>query len=188
MFVRSFIAIHVSEKARRKMAAFANGLFAGVRGVKAVEEQNIHLTLKFLGDIKMEKTGAVCDCLEEAAEGIEPFTMEIRGVGAFPRPARPGVVWAGAHEPSGNLLNLHRNIENALAKLGFKKEKKEFTPHLTIGRIRKQEAGRGLADAIIAAKDLSFGEKKVSDFTLMMSELSAKGPTYTTLGTVRLGK
>ncbi len=182
--VRTFVAIHISDKTRKALATFARELFAD-SGVRTIKEENLHLTLKFLGDVDIDRTGDICGLLEEAAEGTGSFTMEVRGVGAFPRVARPRIVWAGIEELTGKLEALQRRIEKALATIGIKKEKRKYHPHLTIGRVRNQAASN-LADGITTAENRFFGEEHVNEVALMMSDLTPAGPIYTVLGTTRL--
>jgi RNA 2',3'-cyclic 3'-phosphodiesterase len=184
--IRAFVAVHISPEAKGDIADFAERIFGDTPGVKAVETENLHLTLKFLGEIGMDETAAICDTLKSACAGVGPFTMSLKGVGAFPNARRPRVVWVGIEEPSGKLRELNRRIEASLTALGYRKEEHESSPHLTIGRVKFQDGGSRLAEMLEKEKDADFGEEDVDAIYLMMSELSRSGPKYTIIGTIKL--
>lgn len=184
--IRAFVALHISPEAKGDIADFSERIFGGIRGVKPVEKENLHLTLKFLGEIPMDDTAEICRTLKEASASISPFTIALRVVGAFPNSHRPRVVWVGIEEPEGKLRELNRRIEKSLTALGYRKEEHESSPHLTIGRVKFQDAAGMLAEIIEKEKDADFGVEEIDSFYLMMSELSSRGPKYTVIGTIKL--
>jgi len=106
------------------------------RDVRWVKISDIHLTLKFLGDVEEERIPDIGGCIEQCVMGITPFTIAVRGMGAFPSDHSPQVIWIAAADESGTLSRMQLSLEDGLARLGFKKEKRPFSPHLTLGRLK----------------------------------------------------
>lgn len=185
--MRTFIAIELDEAIRERLAGVQERLRGMATGVKWVRPQNVHLTLKFLGEIEEDAGESIAAALAEAASGVEPFEMRVTGVGSFPPKGAPRVVWAGIEEPTGRLLELHRRIEQALEPLGFEREKRRFTAHATIGRVKKPRGGHKLRQALEPRGGDDFGVQAVEDMVLLRSQLSPTGPTYTLLRRLQLG-
>jgi 2'-5' RNA ligase len=184
--VRTFLAIELDDAIRERLAAAQERLRSQAGGVKWVEAENIHLTLKFLGEIDEDVAPLVAEALGPVAAGIEPFEMRLAGLGAFPPHGAPRVVWAGVQEPSGRLLELHRRIERELEALGIEREDRPFTAHVTLGRIKDRPDPR-LRHALDARAADDFGSQAVTHVTFFQSVLSPAGPTYTALSRARLG-
>lgn len=162
--VRTFVAVHIAEAIRRRIDARVD---RSVKGVRWVCGRPIHITLKFLGEVEEARLPALRDAL--AAVRMAPFEIRVRGIGTFPR-----VVWAGVEGP---VASLAERIEAACAPLGFEREARPFTAHITIGRV-KGRVRMSTAD--------DFGAQRVESFALMMSELRPEGPTYAELATYDL--
>ena len=111
---------------------------------------NIHLTLKFLGGVETARINRVLKAVERASTGISPFEVEVSGAGCFPSPRSPRVLWVGIAVVPEALKNLYANIEHELAREGFPREKRAFSPHLTIGRMRSPHNAALVAEALIA--------------------------------------
>ena len=194
--VRTFVAVEVAEPVRRAAAKLIKKLDAAAADVKWVEPQNMHLTLKFLGDVSLKETARVCQAVQKAAAEVEPFELAFEGVGAFPNPYRPRTIWIGARSEDSAadqsnedpMTLLHKETEHRLAKLGFRKDSRRFQSHLTIGRVRR--AGPGTADLaklLEGNADIPFGKMLVEELVVFSSVLSREGPTYQPLGRAKLG-
>jgi 2'-5' RNA ligase len=150
-----------------------------------VNPDNIHLTLKFLGEIKDEKTAEVCNIVKAAAGRHKSFELDIESVGNFGGRS-PKVLWVGAGEGEENLLELQEDIEESLVLAGWPKETREFSSHLTLCRIRKPAAGAKLAQVSEDYKDFKLGTMPVDSVSVYQSELKPSGPVYTLLGNYKL--
>lgn len=154
----------------------------GFHGASWVRPESIHLTLKFLGEIDDAKALKVSAELQKAAEGIGPFNLEVGGVGCFPNARAPKVVWAGIKE-SVELSKLQKKIDERLSSIGFEAEKRPFTPHLTLCRIKSAEEGRALGRLVTEAAS---GEQAKAAFTagsfvFMKSVLKPSGAEHTAI-------
>jgi 2'-5' RNA ligase len=155
------------------------------RDVAWVAGDNLHLTLKFLGGVETERLEALAGAVRAAAASCDPFELNVEGLGAFPSPSRPRVLWAGVHEGAGPAAELARRIDDALAPLGCAREARTFAAHVTLGRVREPRANLALAAAL--ARDESFGRQRVERVTLMRSELSPRGARHSELAAAPLG-
>ena len=186
--MRLFIAINFTAKDRRSMYSAGRKLRDAELPVRWVDTDQLHMTLKFLGEVRPERAGKVQAAVARVAEKSEPFTMAVRGAGAFPTMRRPKVIWLGA-DASPELRCLKHDLEWELAPQGFEREVRAFHPHITLGRATKEaRAGdfRGF-EALVDAMDYE-REITVRNVDLMESCLSAKGPRYEKLLSARLGQ
>jgi len=184
--MRVFIALGISSSIKEKIAEIQKRLKEREDKVKWVNPGIIHLTLKFLGEIREEKLKQVSKAVERVARESSPFLMSIEGMGIFPNFSRPRVIWIGAREEEGKLKSLVSSLEKELKKGGFPEEKRRWTPHLTIGRIKFLKKKEKLIDFIQLEKEKRFGEEKVRDIQIMQSQLTPEGPVYTVLNKVLL--
>jgi len=185
--IRTFVAVEASAAVRHSALRLIDQLRAAPAQVKWVEPENMHVTLKFLGDVDPREIHKVCGVVKDAAAGREPFELEIRGAGAFPNLGRPGTVWLGAGEGAEQMAALFRPIEKALKGLGFPREPRQFHAHLTLGRVRRGGPGvRELGDLIRQHAEYQAGRMKVRQATVFSSRLGPEGPTYEVLGTAPL--
>jgi len=146
--------------------------------------ETIHMTLKFLGDVPDARLPAVYAAVDRAAAGAAPFAFEIRGLGCFPNPRRPNIVWAGLEDPAGRLAPLAAGIDRALAAEGFPRETRPYRPHLTIGRVRRgaHPAEAAALGAVVAGwPDEALAEVAVETVTVFGSRLTPAGPVHTAL-------
>ncbi len=190
--VRTFVAVEIDEPTRRAAAKLIAKLDVASVDAKWVQPQNLHLTLKFLGDVPLKETARICQAVQKAAEQVEPFELSIGGAGAFPTPDRPRTVWIGsrANKNAGEdpMATLHKHLETRLAKLGFRKDSRRLAAHITIGRIRRGGPGRPqLARLIEENAQCEIGKTTVREAVVFTSELSREGPTYHPLGRAKLG-
>ncbi|MGD2141891.1 MAG: RNA 2',3'-cyclic phosphodiesterase [Candidatus Bathyarchaeota archaeon] len=180
MGVRCFTAIEIND------AEVLEGLVRAQRGLegsggdlKIVERENIHITMKFLGDVRegiLERVKGVVSGMS-----FEPFKVTLRGVGAFPNLRRPRVVWAGVVEGAEELIQIYGELERSYEALGFRRERRRFKPHVTLARVRSGRNRGSLVGEINRLADEAFGELKVSCVRLKKSVLTPKGPIYSTL-------
>jgi len=147
----------------------------------------MHLTLKFLGDTEHDEIDAVDRALRRAARPVSPTACRVQGVGSFPHLRRPRVIWAGVEPEDESLAALHGQIDAELAELGFRREKRRFHPHVTLGRVKSGEAKRALVEEVEAREDVGVGGFRVEEFHLYESELTPGGARYTVLSTYGLG-
>jgi 2'-5' RNA ligase len=187
--MRCFIAIDINEEIRAAIADLQKQLAAKIdikKGdVKWVEPENIHLTLKFLGEIKDEQAAEVCEISKQVADAHKNFDIDIESVGSFGgRSAK--VVWVGAGKGTDELLALQKDLEDRLAQAGYPKEDREFSAHLTLCRVRNPKAGFKLADACKAFENYKLGSLSADAVCVYQSQLTPAGPIYTLLGSFKL--
>ena len=147
--------------------------------------ENIHLTLKFFGNVEVARIQKISEAAERAVKEFSMFQIGVGGTGVFPRPSRPQVLWIGVIDQAGQLGALQEKFENECAAEGFPKEDRAYTPHLTIARLRKPEGARHLADAHVQMKFERI-EVRVKEIVLFRSELSPKGSKYSVISTADL--
>ena len=179
---RVFCAVELPPGIRARAAEHASRLREQFPEVRASwpRAENLHLTIKFIGEIKPARVEELSQAAERAIESLNPFDLEIKGAGAFPQRGSPRVLWLGVKDSSGGLARLHARLEDECAAAGFKREERPFHPHLTLARIRAPRGARELAKA---HQETGFEEIKfsVTELVLMKSELGAGGSRYTTV-------
>ena len=157
----------------------------GVR-VKWVSPASMHLTLKFLGDkVDVGVTPALQEALAKAARRRPVFDLQVRGVGAFPKPGAARILWAGLDAPD-DLAELHEAVEQRLEDVGLPRERRRFSPHVTLGRVRDRKATPDLTAALEGLDDREFGGSPVNSLVLYRSTLTPKGPRYEALARAQL--
>jgi len=187
--VRTFVAVEINTAVRQRAGELIDAFRAAPADVKWVDAPNMHLTLKFLGDVSVSETVAVCRAVQRGAAEVEPFELEVRGAGAFPSAQRPRTVWLGVGEGEPAMAVLHRQIEDALKKLGYRPEHRRFHSHLTLGRIRRGGPGVAqLGELIEQHADFLAGRVQVSQVVVFSSQLDRAGPMYEVLGRAKCGK
>jgi 2'-5' RNA ligase len=185
--VRTFIAVEVGDAIRSSAVALQQALAETGAEVNWVPPENIHVTLLFLGEVDERELAAVCRAVADAAAGEPPFALRVSGVGAFPTPRRPKIVWAGLADGAAELVRLHDRLEQRLLDLGcYRKEDRPYTPHLTLGRVKSEADGQALAPGLPKYANWAGGQTAVDEVVLFASELRRDGPTYTPLGRGKL--
>ncbi len=184
--IRTFICFELPEHVKNTLDELQSELKRYGRGVRWVRPQGIHLTLKFLGDVEANLIDRIGDGVKRASNGMSPIDIRLQQAGAFPNFKRPRVFWVGIDEPSGRLPGLYAAIEDAMAGLGFAKEQRPFSPHLTIGRVKSHD---GLNAVIEALKDVKLSPMKFTAgrVVVMQSQLRPGGAVYTPLKIIELG-
>lgn len=183
MTLRTFIAVEIG--ALDELVKFEDEIRGTGAEVKLVEPENIHITLKFLGDTDDELVDNIIEIIRESGRGIKPFKLELRGTGAFPNLNYMKVLWVSinGYEP---LVAIANSLNTKLKKLGFKSDKRGFKPHVTIGRVKSKKHKNALKDLLVRNKSRFFHEIKVESVYLKKSILDSMGPTYYNLGKVEL--
>ncbi len=188
--VRSFIAIKLPDELKLGLVQLQARLKLGEPPpVKWVDPHGIHLTLKFLGNVPVDRIGDITRAIEEAARGISPFHLEVKDLGVFPNLRRVQVAWVGMSGQVDRLCQLQQRIESELAPLGFAPESRRFTPHLTLARLRdraspdeRQRFGQLIANTRFEAT-FTF---EVDAISLMRSRLTREGAIYSQISSVGL--
>jgi 2'-5' RNA ligase len=186
--IRSFVAIPLSADVRRATTRLIERMRRQDDGIKWVPTDNLHLTLKFLGEVDNTEVPAVCDLLRQVSEPFGPFELVFSGTGGFPDVERPRVLWAGVQEKSGSLCQMVAEMESALAKLGFKPEPRDYRPHLTLGRTRggSRRASADVVARVQAESEVRLGTCMADQLQLIASFLDKRGPTYQVMDTIEL--
>ncbi|MFC1932069.1 RNA 2',3'-cyclic phosphodiesterase [Chloroflexota bacterium] len=189
--IRSFIAIELPDELKLELDQLKAQLKSGTQPwVKWVDPNSIHLTLKFLGNISLDKAGEITRAIEKAAQGIPPFCLEVKDLGVFPNLKRVQIAWVGISGEIDKLAQLQQHIESNLALLGFVPESRPFTAHLTLARLRNQASldERQRFGQLIASTRFEAGIIKVDAISLMKSQLTREGAIYSRISSVRLKK
>jgi len=186
--IRCFIAIELDPAVReaigRLQARLRKELRGSDSGLRWVRAENIHLTLKFLGEIPDDAVPAVGAAADQTAAAFNPFEFEIAEVGSFPpeRPAR--VVWVGVGHGRSALLELQKALDQALEEIGYPREERPFSAHLTLARVSQPNAGRAVLNVLGNLPQgwaASLGRQNATALTVFKSDLTRSGPTYTLL-------
>jgi len=186
--LRVFVGVEIGPAVRRRAAELIAALRGTSANVKWVDPPLLHWTLKFLGEVPQRDAVGVCRAISGAVAGLAPFSLEVRGAGAFPTAARPRTVWLGAADGAEAMIALHDRVDAALEPLGFRREHRRFQPHLTIGRVRGDGPGiLELGQMILQRAEFDAGGMTVQAATVFQSTLLPDGPIYEPLGTARLG-
>ncbi|MCK4307504.1 RNA 2',3'-cyclic phosphodiesterase [candidate division WOR-3 bacterium] len=182
--MRIFIAIKVPDSIKEEISKLQKGLdiqFAEFCGnVRWVAPQNIHLTLKFLGEVPEEQIETIIEAIESSLGKTEPFDISFEEVGGFPNLKRPRVLWVGAKQGKAQLIELMQKLNEKLSAIGFETEARESVPHLTIGRIKKV---KNLEFKVKSFKATPFPVERIY---LIKSKLTPQGPIYTDIKEFRL--
>lgn len=185
--MRTFIAIEITEEIKTALSAMQKELRRAQADVTWTKLENIHLTLRFLGEVEEKQLEDVKRICAEASAQFAPFTLKLNGAGVFPNFRQPKVLWAGLAGELEAAGKLQRRLEAELTSLGFAPEDKPFKPHLTIGRVKSPKNARQVAalTEIQTLPDLPF---EVRGIVLMKSELHPAGARYTPLAKFSLGQ
>jgi RNA 2',3'-cyclic 3'-phosphodiesterase len=178
--IRSFIAFDLeNEQVLTRMTQAQKLILETGADLKLVAPQNIHATIRFLGDISPGMVEKIYETMKKVE--FKPFTILIRGLGVFPSLNYPRVVWAGMTDGIEQLRNIFNQLEPQIRALGFKADAYGFSPHLTIARVRTATNKQNLAEFVSKKGDFEFGTIQANCLRLKRSQLSPKGPTYSTI-------
>ena len=176
--LRLFIAVPLPPPLKEEIGKVLDRLRRGAGGVRWVRPDNVHITLKFLGNVSEGRVEEVAQAMRRAAEGHAPFEIEIRGAGGFPTDRSPRVLWIGIGDERGGLFELHRDLQKELSPLGFPTEDREFRPHLTLGRVKADKDKRRVSLLLEEIKGREFGRMEVKELVLYESRLKPSGAEY----------
>ncbi len=178
--IRTFLAFDIQNEAvLEKLAAAQKLLVQTGADLKVVEPHNIHITIRFLGGISPDMVDKVFVAMQRV--DFKPFTVQFCGLGVFPSLNYPRVVWVGITDGAQQLKSIFAQIEPQIRSLGFTADPLGFSPHLTIARVRSAKNKAQLAELITKHQQYDLGTIKADCFKLKRSQLSPKGPTYSTL-------
>jgi 2'-5' RNA ligase len=184
MTIRAFIAVELPASLREQIIKQTDRLRQplGEDLMRWVPSENMHLTLKFLGDVPANHLDFIKQALSQIAKQFSAFDLQLSGLGSFPNSKQPRVLWVGIHAPA--LHTFQQNIENGMNKLGYKKEERPFSPHLTLGRARQPNSpidSVKIRDALQSIQLGKIGTARVNSVHLFKSDLSPAGSEYTKL-------
>jgi RNA 2',3'-cyclic 3'-phosphodiesterase len=182
--LRTFIAVETPPEVIGRVSKLARILApaAAEADVKWVAPENLHWTIKFLGDVDPRDLAEICLALNAAARKVAPFRMTVERAGAFPNVARPRTLWLGAGDGGEALVCLAEAVETEMTKIGFRREGRRFEPHLTIGRVRSGGPGQqALGELLAENAEFDGGVMEVDEVVLFSSELRPDGPVYEAL-------
>lgn len=187
--LRTFIAVELEKGLRSRLVALQQALGRAGGDVKWVEPDNLHFTLLFLGEVDEREVPEVCQAVGDACAAVPAFLLSLQGIGCFPHPRRPRVIWVGAGTGAAEMVALHDVLEGPLLALGcYRREERQYTPHITLGRVKTDRPLTGLTAAIEKQAGWHGGECEVSEVRVMSSQLTPQGPIYSILSTAALGE
>ncbi len=191
--LRVFVALPLTSELHAELARVQQRLQRTCpEGVRWVRPEGIHLTLFFIGELSPAQLPPIRAALAVVARHALSCTATVRGLGAFPNPRRPRVIWVGLEEPTGRLALLHQAVNEALARVGCEPESRPFAPHLTLGRVQQRRGGEepqvGEAISRAVAQPCELGTVDFTKLVLFRSTLQPQGAVYTPLETFTLGE
>ncbi len=182
---RAFISIDIDEMP--KITEFCNDLASRSGSLKVVRPELIHVTLRFFGDIEERVVPDIRRIMTESVIGIKPFDVDFHGAGSFPGRSKIRVVWVGIKNHK-EISIINERLEAGLESIGFRKENRAFSPHLTVARSRNDLPGVGVVQAIDKYRDVDFGSQRIDSIRLKKSVLGPSGPAYSTVDEIFLEK
>jgi len=186
--IRTFIAVELSPAVKNGLTALQEELAQSGSGVKWTRPDNMHLTLLFLGEVEELEVVSICRLVAQRARKHEPFTLDVSGLGGFPNNRRPKILWAGVTEGVAELRALHADLEEGLLDLGcYRREGREYTPHLTLGRLSHDDRADAWGPILGRHANWDGGSMPVDEVLVMRSEMRKAGPEYSVLGRGPLG-
>lgn len=184
---RAFVAIDLDQPTREYLGEISSRLQASRADVGWVKPSNAHLTLKFLGDISRETQLSIENALRDIFKNQKPFELCLSGIGVFPSLERPRIVWVGIQDESASLASMFNTLEAVFESLGVPREKRGFSPHLTLGRVRSNSGKSALSKAIMDDRDSVGPCLHVNHAILFKSDLKPSGSVYTPLCKFQFG-
>jgi 2'-5' RNA ligase len=184
MTIRAFIAVELPAPLRQEIMEQTDRLHQqlGEDLIRWIPSENMHLTLKFLGNVPINHLDFIKQALSQIADQSSAFDLQLSGLGSFPNSKQPRILWVGIHAPA--LQSFQQSIESVMSKLGYKKEERPFSPHLTLGRARQTHSPADsvkIRDVLQTIQLGKIGTARVNSVHLFKSDLSPAGSTYTKL-------
>ena len=183
--MRTFIAIEIPSEVKSALAALQDDLRRAGADVSWTRPENIHLTLRFLGEVDEKRVGEVEKVCVTSAAKFQPFTLRLNDTGVFPNARQPRILWAGLAGEIEKAVEMRERLNDGLALIGFEREEKDFRPHLTIGRVKSNRKIRELL-SLADARRVPASSFLVTEIVLMKSELHPAGARYTAIAKVSL--
>lgn len=182
--MRVFLAVELEASVRESLHRLTTEI--ELPGARFVPPENLHLTLRFLGETSAEVTSRICESLRGPLAAVEPFSLTLAGLGVFPSPRRPRVLWVAVSSPPAALFQAQSAVEEAVRNAGLPPEPRPFEPHLTLARFGKREPGLGaLLDSEIFRRE--HGTVSVSEVTCLESRLGPRKASYRAFARMPLG-
>ncbi|HEX6729974.1 MAG TPA: RNA 2',3'-cyclic phosphodiesterase [Pyrinomonadaceae bacterium] len=179
---RIFCAIEIPAEVQRRVLAHADHLRAAAPGVHAswTKMDNIHLTLKFFGNVELDKISNISKAADEVARHFSPIKVRVDGTGVFPKHGPARVLWIGLNDPAGMLVDLQKEFDDVCTAEGFAAEDRAFHPHLTVARLRSPQGARAVGECHKETKFEAI-DFTAAELTVFRSELSSKGSKYSVI-------
>jgi 2'-5' RNA ligase len=188
--IRTFIAIELSQELKSELAKLQAKLKSpACTFVKWVAPDSIHITLKFLGNIPLQKVGAITTAIEQSSLGIPPFPLGLTELGSFPNLQKPGVLWVGIGGGADKLVTLQQRLDSSLLPLGFAGENRPFSPHITLARLRESATlpeRRAFGERVSTSVFSALPHYLVGHISFMKSQLMPAGPVYSSIAEIPL--
>ncbi len=179
--------MEIGEPARSTLVRMIRNLESQVDQVRWTQTEQLHLTLKFLGEVDNLALPEIIDRMKKGAQSVTPFGVEVRGLGSFPKDKDPRVLWAGVKDGVEQLRWLHDAFEGSFTEMGFAPENRQFTPHLTLGRVGRGVDRQQFAERISAASAKMESRFEVDELVLLSSERERGRYVYTPIEYADLG-
>ena len=176
--MRLFIALELSEEQRRELTMFQARFKNHFTGVRWIKPEGMHLTLKFVGETDQAGVECISDVMDNAVQSEQPFNTVYSGRGVFPGPANARILWIGLSKGTEIVTKIAERLDSSLSGQGFKKEKQQFKPHLTIGRIRQPLESKLIQEYLTSGDDFQSSPAIVNSLTLFNSDLTQHGAVY----------
>ena len=185
--LRLFWAVSLPDQVKEQLGVLMDLLQKGQADAKWVEKYNLHLTVKFLGELPANQRPLITNAVKEALAGTGSFNLMVKGLGFFPSAQRPRILWAGLTGELARLRELHRLVEDSLTPLGWPPENRRFSPHLTLARLRSLRGMEALTRLVLELTESAAAMPvQVEELKLMESKLTRQGPVYTVLDRIIL--
>jgi 2'-5' RNA ligase len=182
--VRAFLSIEIDDKnLLSQIRTIQQKLDQTAAKMKIVKEGNIHFTLRFFGDTSLSRLDQIKTRFDEI--DFDQFEIEVAGIGSFPNKRRPRIIWVGVTQNASKVLKLKDEIDSSLIEIGYQPEKRKYTPHATIARVRQVKDSRRIADNLENLADEVIGKMNITRVTMMKSTLTPSGPIYESLWEIR---
>ena len=182
MSLRIFLALDLDQPIKSQLLRLQNRLDKIGADVRWVKDEQIHLTMKFLGEITDQMAADVCRLCQNVSAEFEPFEFEVRAAGCFANHGRPRVLWVGVEDPSGCVRRLNERIEKTLGPLGLRRERRAFKPHVTLGRVSSAQNALELRAEVVKNTNFEAGIAQATEIAIYSSELGPDGPVHTVIG------
>lgn len=185
--MRCFIAIELADEIKKQLVALERRNAPLDGSVRWMPSEQMHLTLKFLGEVPDANLPATCEAMTAVAAKYSPVNFSVRGAGCFPPGGAVRIFWVGIEEPTGTLGRLRNACEDAFASLGFARERRSYNPHLTLARVKDPTNSLQIREAARKEANFDAGRQRADEIVLFQSILSPQGSTYVPLARASLG-